>query len=183
MCKEIKCCYCGKSPNEIEEYIGYSKDSNCTPEEYVINCDGTYNNRTGEFACTHCYIKHGMPLGKAPFNNVLVTPEEYMSSKINNIVSVKPGDTFKTDDGNILFVGFEEDNNENRFIVITSLTSGTIMSYHDKGNTNENIQDAVGFLNFMKCEKVKLNIDVDSEIVATPVVSDKLLKDRKLQEF
>lgn len=81
-----KCCYCGKKPEEIEEYIAYAKDDECTPLEFVVNNEGTYNSETGEFACTHCYIEHGMPLGKAPFTNVQVTPQEYMSSKINEPV-------------------------------------------------------------------------------------------------
>ena len=82
----VRCCYCGESPNKIIEYVESAKDSKCTPVEYVANCDGTYNKDTGEFACTDCYIAYGMPLGKAPFTDVQVTPKEYINSGLNETI-------------------------------------------------------------------------------------------------
>ena len=62
---EIKCKECGKTPDVIEEYIEMGREENMTPTEYVIQEEGTLNRATGFFYCTSCYIKIGMPLGKA----------------------------------------------------------------------------------------------------------------------
>lgn len=61
-----KCRICGKEPKDIMEYVmlaaaeGYE-----TAEEAVRREEGTYNPETGLFYCTECYIKAGMPSGKA----------------------------------------------------------------------------------------------------------------------
>jgi hypothetical protein len=52
------CIGCGKHPDELPEY---QEDDELTPDEYCIQEEGTYNPRTGHFACTSCYIKMGMP--------------------------------------------------------------------------------------------------------------------------
>ena len=65
MNNEIKCKVCGKQPLEIKEYIQYGKEEGLTPEEFVIQNEGTYNRLTGKFYCTSCYIAIGMPLEKA----------------------------------------------------------------------------------------------------------------------
>lgn len=62
---DIVCAGCGKTPSEIEEYITYAKVEGITPEEYVVRKEGTYNPTNGRFWCTDCYIRVGMPLGKA----------------------------------------------------------------------------------------------------------------------
>jgi hypothetical protein len=62
---ELKCKICGRQPHEIEEYIEYANVENTTPEQAVIEDEGTYNPETGLFYCTDCYIKIGMPSGKA----------------------------------------------------------------------------------------------------------------------
>lgn len=62
---DLRCKGCGKAPNEINEYILAAEDEEITPELYVIREEGTYNRETGLFWCTRCYIKAGMPLGKA----------------------------------------------------------------------------------------------------------------------
>lgn len=56
---------CGREFNEIEEYIESAKEENMTIEDYIKNEEGTYNPSNGHFYCTRCYIKLGMPLGKA----------------------------------------------------------------------------------------------------------------------
>lgn len=61
----LECKRCGRKPDEISEYIKYANDSGITPDEYIIKKEGTYNNITGRFYCTSCYIEAGMPLGKA----------------------------------------------------------------------------------------------------------------------
>lgn len=57
----MKCPYCDRKPHEIQEYIDGAKQENCTPEQYVISEEGTYDGRTKLFACTSCYINIGMP--------------------------------------------------------------------------------------------------------------------------
>ena len=62
---EVHCKGCGKKPSELEEYISAAQDNNMTPDDYVVQEEGTYNHNTGEFWCTSCYVKAGCPLGKA----------------------------------------------------------------------------------------------------------------------
>jgi len=58
---ELICIGCNKHPNEIEEYIIESKSEGISPDEYVLREEGTLNHKTGQFLCTNCYIKAGMP--------------------------------------------------------------------------------------------------------------------------
>ena len=65
----ICCKICDRTPDEIDYYIDQAKsESNdkrtYTPDD-IAREDGTYNPRTGHFYCFQCYIKIGMPLGKA----------------------------------------------------------------------------------------------------------------------
>lgn len=63
---EIMCKGCKRKPSEIMEYKLLYRQCGCkTPEEVVMKEEGTYNKETGLFWCTSCYIKAGMPLGKA----------------------------------------------------------------------------------------------------------------------
>ena len=64
----VRCKICGKKPNEINEYIErakYESEYFDSPEDVVIQDEGTFNPLTGLFYCTECYIKVGMPLGQA----------------------------------------------------------------------------------------------------------------------
>ncbi len=61
----IKCKICGRTPDEILEYIKAANEENTMPTKYVKMYEGTFNPRTGEFYCTECYIKIKMPLGTA----------------------------------------------------------------------------------------------------------------------
>lgn len=63
--KELYCRECRKRPSEIEEYIEAAEDFRLTPDEYVMQEEGTYNPGSGLFWCTDCYSKIGMPLGTA----------------------------------------------------------------------------------------------------------------------
>jgi hypothetical protein len=58
---KIECAYCGKTPAEIDEYVEASADYGMTPDQYVINQEGTFNRKNGHFACTACYCDIGMP--------------------------------------------------------------------------------------------------------------------------
>lgn len=61
-----RCKGCGKSPYEIMEYVHICKAEGYeSPEEFVRQEEGTFNPSTGLFWCTDCYIKAGMPKGKA----------------------------------------------------------------------------------------------------------------------
>lgn len=62
---KVLCKGCGKTPEETKEYISVSRAEKCTEEEFVKAHEGTYNRKTGKFWCNVCYIKNGMPLGKA----------------------------------------------------------------------------------------------------------------------
>jgi hypothetical protein len=62
---ECKCKSCGKKPEELDEYVQPAEELGITPERYVVTEEGTYNPETGLFFCTPCYVKAGMPLGKA----------------------------------------------------------------------------------------------------------------------
>lgn len=62
---QVTCKECGRKPEDIKEYVTEAKENNCTPTDYVQHQEGTYNWHTGKFYCTDCYIKVGMPLGKA----------------------------------------------------------------------------------------------------------------------
>ena len=62
---EIKCAICGLKPSEILEYSSEAKLLGISPDDYVIEEEGTYNPKNGHFYCTSCYIKIGMPLGVA----------------------------------------------------------------------------------------------------------------------
>ena len=61
-----RCKGCGKKPSELIEYVALAEEEGySTPDEVVVNEEGTYNPKTGAFYCTSCYIKVGMPLGLA----------------------------------------------------------------------------------------------------------------------
>lgn len=61
-----KCKICGKKPSELVEYLILAEEEGySSAEEVVRNEEGTYNPATGFFYCTGCYIKIGMPSGKA----------------------------------------------------------------------------------------------------------------------
>ena len=60
-----KCKVCGLHPEDIAEYVECAADMGVTPSKYVVLEEGTYNTTTKQFYCTTCYIKVGMPLGKA----------------------------------------------------------------------------------------------------------------------
>lgn len=63
---ELKCVGCGKSPEQLSEYIEMAEVEETTPEEFVRSDEGTYNRENGHFWCTKCYIIAGQPLGVAP---------------------------------------------------------------------------------------------------------------------
>ena len=60
-----KCVVCGKKVEDILIYRLMAEEEGLTPEEFVINNEGTYNREKDIFCCDGCYIKIGMPLGKA----------------------------------------------------------------------------------------------------------------------
>jgi hypothetical protein len=55
------CIGCNKHPDEIEEYVEFAAMEEMTPDDYVRQEEGTYNQDNGHFTCTECYIKIGMP--------------------------------------------------------------------------------------------------------------------------
>jgi len=62
----VRCKGCGRKPEEILEYKTLVLENDYESEEEAVICgEGTFNPRTGEFYCTECYVKAGMPLGRA----------------------------------------------------------------------------------------------------------------------
>jgi hypothetical protein len=55
------CAGCGLTPNELDEYKEFAEAEGMTPNEYVIEEEGTYNPENGHFLCTECYVKFGCP--------------------------------------------------------------------------------------------------------------------------
>ena len=53
------CKGCNKAPQEIREYIFEARMEGITPEQFVAE----YERPTpdGNFYCTNCYVKAGMP--------------------------------------------------------------------------------------------------------------------------
>lgn len=62
---ELKCAECGLTPCQLSEYADEAEHEGITPDEYVRREEGTFNRVTGNFWCTECYCKIGMPLGTA----------------------------------------------------------------------------------------------------------------------
>lgn len=58
--KEPVCKGCKKSPEEIGEYKAYAMAEGMTPTEWVK--ENERSTPDGNFYCTNCYIKAGMPL-------------------------------------------------------------------------------------------------------------------------
>lgn len=57
-----QCCACGRTPDQILEYVLYAKDEGITPDKFVRLNEGTYNPEWQTFACTECYIAMGQPV-------------------------------------------------------------------------------------------------------------------------
>lgn len=58
--KQIKCKVCKKAPEQIGEYQSYAKMEGVTPTEWVKENERLTPD--GNFYCTSCYIKAGMPI-------------------------------------------------------------------------------------------------------------------------
>jgi hypothetical protein len=58
---EPLCVGCGKTPDELEEYIDAGRENGISPTDFVRSEEGTYNRRNGHFLCTQCYSDAGMP--------------------------------------------------------------------------------------------------------------------------
>lgn len=59
------CIGCKKTPGELAEYVDAARDEQVTPDQFVIENEGTYNTENGHFLCTTCYIAEGMPSSAA----------------------------------------------------------------------------------------------------------------------
>lgn len=58
---ELMCIGCGKTPDELSEYVSSAEVEGMTPDEYVWREEGTLNPHNGHFLCDSCYISAGMP--------------------------------------------------------------------------------------------------------------------------
>lgn len=60
---KLTCIGCKKGPEEIQEYITEARMADTTPEQFLIEHEGTLHKfRRNKFYCTTCYIKAGMPV-------------------------------------------------------------------------------------------------------------------------
>lgn len=57
----MKCKGCKKEPKDIQEYVLAGQVEDMTPDEFVKDFEGTYNEEDQSFYCTECYIRAGMP--------------------------------------------------------------------------------------------------------------------------
>lgn len=62
--KPIVCLRCGFRPKDLAEYRIAAEEHRCTPDEYVVSQEGTYDFHSRTFLCTACYIAVGAPLKK-----------------------------------------------------------------------------------------------------------------------
>lgn len=61
-----RCKGCGKTPEELQEYKELAEVNGYESAEQAVRMEeGTFDPSTGLFYCTACYVKAGMPLGKA----------------------------------------------------------------------------------------------------------------------
>ncbi len=58
---EPVCPYCGKSPDQLDEYVDMGRENKMSPSAFVAMFEGTFNRENGHFACTPCYVDIGMP--------------------------------------------------------------------------------------------------------------------------
>lgn len=56
-----QCQGCKKYADQITEYIMEAREEGISPDLWVAENEGTYNDRNGHFLCTKCYIEAGMP--------------------------------------------------------------------------------------------------------------------------
>ena len=60
-----QCAVCKKQPHEIPIYVRFALMDGITAEDFVYMNEGTFDYRTNLFYCDKCYVKIGMPPGKA----------------------------------------------------------------------------------------------------------------------
>ena len=65
---------CGRTPDQIDEYIELAKADGMTPEEWARAEEGTLDPATGQFVCTSCYMAIGQPAKPFP-QRWTATPE------------------------------------------------------------------------------------------------------------
>lgn len=70
---DIRCTYCWRRPEEIDEYLpgtleqceagerAWEVGEYRSPADYVSKEEGTFNSENGHFACTECYVRIGAP--------------------------------------------------------------------------------------------------------------------------
>lgn len=58
---KIICIGCNKRPEEISSIVMFAEMEGVTPDEFVLENEGTYNEANGHFLCDEDYIKAGEP--------------------------------------------------------------------------------------------------------------------------
>ncbi len=60
-----ECAVCKRKPEQIPVYVEFGLMDGITATDYVYMNEGTFNYLNNLFYCDKCYIKIGMPSGKA----------------------------------------------------------------------------------------------------------------------
>jgi hypothetical protein len=65
---DIRCNGCGLTPDKIPDTVSAAEAEGMSPQEYVRILEPTYNEATGHFLCTDCYLETGIkdPAYRAP---------------------------------------------------------------------------------------------------------------------
>ncbi|WP_270790064.1 hypothetical protein [Enterococcus diestrammenae] len=59
----MKCAMCGRTPDQIPEYINLAKESDYQSADAAVRYEEeTYHPAYDKFICTDCYVKAGQPL-------------------------------------------------------------------------------------------------------------------------
>lgn len=55
--KTLMCVGCEQAPENISEICYYAREEGMTPEEFVLDQEGTLNTANGHFYCTGCLLR------------------------------------------------------------------------------------------------------------------------------
>ncbi len=70
----FRCFRCGKTPDELVEYIEAAAEWEMTPHDYMLEEEGTVNRAARTFCCTICYVAIGCPSGFLPGEQWIAPP-------------------------------------------------------------------------------------------------------------
>ena len=72
------CAGCVRPPGEIPGIVEAAEDEGLSPNDYVLEVEGTLDEASGLFLCDRCYIKAGQPSWPFP-RRWTATPENLIN--------------------------------------------------------------------------------------------------------